>query len=56
VARAGLQPESEFLMNHTVAIWQELHVRFTEHTSLAAPPVAVLSALSWLRCRREMAE
>jgi len=32
-------------VNHTVAIWQELHARFTEHTGLAAPPVAVLSAL-----------
>ena len=86
LARAGLQPESEFLctmrlarrlapglrsyrldtlvdalqvrppsarqfhrslvdVNHTVAIWQNLHARFTEHTGLAAPPVAVLSAL-----------
>jgi hypothetical protein len=32
-------------VNHTVAIWQNLHARFTEHTGLAAPPVAVLSAL-----------
>ena len=32
-------------MNHTVAIWQNLHARFTEHTGLAAPPVAVLSTL-----------
>jgi DNA polymerase-3 subunit epsilon len=86
LARAGLQPESEFLctmrlarrlapglpsyrldtlvdalqvrppsarqfhrsladVNHTVAIWQNLHARFTEHTGLAAPPVAVLSTL-----------
>jgi len=86
LARAGLQPESEFLctmrlarrlapglpsyrldtlvdalqvrppgawqfhrsladVNHTVAIWQNLHARFTEHTGLAVPPVAVLSTL-----------
>ena len=86
LARAGLQPESEFLctmrlarrlapglpsyrldtlvdalqvrppsarqfhrsladVNHTVAIWKELHARFIEHTGLAAPPVAVLSTL-----------
>jgi DNA polymerase-3 subunit epsilon len=86
LARAGLQPESEFLctmrlarrlapglpsyrldtlvdalqvrppsarqfhrsladVNHTVAIWQNLHARFTEHTGLAAPSVAVLSTL-----------
>jgi len=32
-------------VNHTVAIWQNLHARFTEHTGLAAPPVAVLSTL-----------
>ena len=32
-------------VNHTVAIWQSLHARFTEHTGLAAPTVAVLSTL-----------
>ncbi|MGB8296577.1 MAG: hypothetical protein WCG85_14210, partial [Polyangia bacterium] len=32
-------------VNHTVAIWQNLQARFTEHTGLAAPSVAVLSAL-----------
>jgi len=32
-------------VNHTVAIWQNLHARFTEHTGLAAPSVAVLSTL-----------
>jgi DNA polymerase-3 subunit epsilon len=32
-------------VNHTVAIWQSLHARFTEHTGLAAPTVAVLSML-----------
>ena len=32
-------------VNHTVAIWKELHARFIEHTGLAAPPVAVLSTL-----------
>jgi len=28
-------------VNHTVAIWQNLHARFTEHTGLATPPVGV---------------
>jgi len=32
-------------VNHTVAIWQHLRARFTEHTGLGAPTVAVLSAL-----------
>ena len=32
-------------VNHTIAIWQRLHYRFTEHTGLAAPPVHVLGAL-----------
>ena len=32
-------------VNHTVAIWQSLYARFTEHTGLAAPSVAVLSTL-----------
>ena len=86
LARAGLQPENEFLctmrlarrllpglqsyrlqalveillvqardarqfhraeadVNHTIAIWQSLHARFTEHTGLAVPPVSVLSSL-----------
>jgi DNA polymerase-3 subunit epsilon len=86
LARAGLQPESEFLctmrlarrlvpglpsyrldalvdalqvrakyarqfhrsladVNHTIAIWQSLHARFTEHTGLIAPPVSLLGTL-----------
>ena len=32
-------------VNHTVAIWQNLHARFTEHTGLDAPTVAVLVTL-----------
>jgi DNA polymerase III subunit epsilon len=32
-------------VNHTVAIWQNLHARFTEHTGLDAPTVAVLTTL-----------
>ena len=32
-------------VNHTVAIWQNLHARFTEHTGLATPPVGVWSIL-----------
>jgi DNA polymerase-3 subunit epsilon len=32
-------------VNHTVAIWQNLHARFTEHTGLDAPTVAVLATL-----------
>jgi DNA polymerase-3 subunit epsilon len=32
-------------VNHTVAIWQNLHARFTEHTGLATPPVGVWSTL-----------
>jgi DNA polymerase-3 subunit epsilon len=32
-------------VNHTVAIWQNLHARFTEHTGLDAPTVAVLAIL-----------
>ena len=32
-------------VNHTVAIWQILHARFTEHTGLDAPTVAVLATL-----------
>jgi DNA polymerase-3 subunit epsilon len=32
-------------VNHTVAIWQSLHARFTEHTGLAAPPVSMLDVL-----------
>jgi len=28
-------------VNHTVAIWQNLQTRFTEHTGLATPPVGV---------------
>jgi DNA polymerase-3 subunit epsilon len=32
-------------VNHTVAIWQNLHARFTEHTGLATPTVAVLNTL-----------
>jgi DNA polymerase-3 subunit epsilon len=32
-------------VNHTVAIWQNLHARFTEHTGLDAPPVAILAIL-----------
>jgi len=32
-------------VDHTVAIWQSLHARFTEQTGLTAPPVSVLGAL-----------
>lgn len=32
-------------VNHTVAIWQNLQTRFTEHTGLATPPVGVWSTL-----------
>ena len=32
-------------VNHTVAIWQSLHARFTEHTGLATPPVSLLGTL-----------
>ena len=32
-------------VNHTVAIWQNLHARFTEHTGLATPPVVMWSTL-----------
>jgi DNA polymerase-3 subunit epsilon len=32
-------------VNHTVAIWQSLHARFTEHTGLATPPVSMLGTL-----------
>ena len=32
-------------VNHTVAIWQSLHARFTEQTGLYEPPVSTLSAL-----------
>jgi DNA polymerase III subunit epsilon len=32
-------------VNHTVAIWQSLHARFTEQTGLAEPPVSVLGTL-----------
>ena len=32
-------------VNHTVAIWQSLHARFTEHTGLATPPVSLLCTL-----------
>ena len=32
-------------VNHTVAIWQNLHARFTEHTGLATPAVGVWSTL-----------
>ena len=31
-------------VNHTVAIWQSLHARFTEQTGLYEPPVSTLSA------------
>jgi len=32
-------------VNHTIAIWQCLHARFTEHTGLDVPPVGLLCAL-----------
>jgi DNA polymerase-3 subunit epsilon len=32
-------------VNHTVAIWQNLHARFTEHTGLRDPPVSLLETL-----------
>jgi hypothetical protein len=32
-------------VNHTIAIWQSLYARFTEHTGLAAPPVSLLGTL-----------
>jgi DNA polymerase-3 subunit epsilon len=32
-------------VNHTVAIWQDLHARFAEQTGLHEPPVSTLSAL-----------
>jgi DNA polymerase III subunit epsilon len=32
-------------VNHTVAIWQKLHARFTEQTGLDEPPVSTLGAL-----------
>ena len=32
-------------VNHTVAIWQSLHTRFTEETGLHEPPVSTLGAL-----------
>jgi DNA polymerase-3 subunit epsilon len=32
-------------VNHTIAIWQSLHERFTEHTGLTTPPVSLLGAL-----------
>jgi DNA polymerase-3 subunit epsilon len=32
-------------VNHTVAIWQSLHTRFTESTGMATPFVSVLSTL-----------
>ena len=32
-------------VNHTVAIWQSLHARFTEHTGMATPPVSLLCTL-----------
>jgi DNA polymerase-3 subunit epsilon len=32
-------------VNHTVAIWQNLHARFTEHTGLHEPPVSLLGTL-----------
>jgi DNA polymerase III subunit epsilon len=32
-------------VNHTVAIWQSLHARFTEHTGLTEPPVSLLGTL-----------
>jgi DNA polymerase III epsilon subunit-like protein len=32
-------------VNHTVAVWQNLHARFTEHTGLSTPPVGVWSTL-----------
>jgi len=32
-------------VNHTVAIWQNLHARFSEQTGLHEPPVSTLGAL-----------
>jgi DNA polymerase-3 subunit epsilon len=32
-------------VNHTVAVWQNLHARFTEQTGLCEPPVSALGAL-----------
>jgi len=32
-------------VNHTVALWRNLHARFTEYTGLAAPLVSVLATL-----------
>ena len=32
-------------VDHTIAIWQSLHARFTEHTGLATPSVGVLGTL-----------
>jgi DNA polymerase-3 subunit epsilon len=32
-------------VNHTVAVWQNLHARFTEHTGLVTPPVGMWSTL-----------
>jgi DNA polymerase-3 subunit epsilon len=32
-------------VNHTIAIWQSLHARFTEHTGLCEPPVSLLGTL-----------
>jgi DNA polymerase III epsilon subunit-like protein len=32
-------------VKHTIAIWQSLHARFTEHTGLVTPPVSLLCTL-----------
>jgi DNA polymerase-3 subunit epsilon len=32
-------------VNHTIAIWQSLHTRFTEQTGVSTPPVSVLGTL-----------
>jgi hypothetical protein len=32
-------------VNHTVAIWRNLHARFTEHTGLDKPSVSLLGML-----------
>jgi DNA polymerase III subunit epsilon len=33
-------------VNHTIAIWQNLHARFTLHTGLVSPPVRAFEALT----------
>ena len=32
-------------VNHTVALWQNLHARFTEQTGLQHPPISTLDTL-----------